>query len=102
MSLFSHSFNGVDSWYAFPNGLILQTTSLAGLPAGTSLEVKYPIAFPSIMLYAGITPALSTNGTVPISVAIDASSVTDARKSIMVRNLSTISNGGTRLFALGR
>lgn len=102
MSLFSHFANGVDSWYTFPNGVILQTTSIQALQSGNAVEVNYPIAFPSIMLFAAATPASSSNGKTPISLAIDASQVLDSRKSIKIRNLSTIDNGGTRIFAIGR
>lgn len=102
MSFFTSSFNGSNGFCKFPNGVIMQSVGINAIPAGGSLEVIYPIPFPTTMLFVIATPANSNNGTTPISLAIDAVAVTDSKKSIIIRNASTIANAGTRLFALGR
>lgn len=102
MSFFTSSFNGSNGFCKFPNGVIMQSVGINAIPAGGSLEVLYPIPFPTNMLFVIATPANSNNGTTPISLAIDAVAVTDSKKSIIIRNTSTIANAGTRLFALGR
>lgn len=102
MNLFSNAFNGVSGYCYLPNGVIIQCAGISGIPAGGSLEVAYPIAFPNAMMFVIASPATATNGTTPISIAIDAASVADPKKTIMIRNVSSVNNGGTRLFALGR
>ncbi|WP_193764887.1 hypothetical protein, partial [Hafnia alvei] len=102
MSFFANSFSGANGFCKLPSGVIFQTTAINAIPAGGSLEVVYPIAFPSMMQFVIAVPASANNGTTPISIAIDGVSVADSKKTIMVRNISTITNGGTRLFALGR
>lgn len=102
MSFFTSSFNGSNGFCKFPNGVIMQSVGINAIPAGGSLEVIYPIPFPTNMLFVIASPANSNNGTTPISLAIDAVAVTDSKKSIIIRNTSTIANAGTRLFALGK
>ncbi|MEB7892053.1 hypothetical protein NGK36_22670 [Hafnia alvei] len=102
MSFFANSFIGSNGFCIFPNGVIMQSVGINSIPAGGSLEVIYPMIFPSQMLFVIATPANSNNGTTPISLAIDAVAVTDSKRSIIIRNISTIANAGTRLFALGR
>ncbi len=102
MSMFASAFSGASGYCKLPNGVILQSAAISGIPAGGSLEVTYPIPFPNLMMFVIAAPAIAANGTTPISIAIDAASVTDPKKTIMIRNISTVNNGGTRLFALGR
>lgn len=102
MSFFANAFSGVSGYCKLPNGIIIQSAGVNGIPAGGVLEVIYPITFPNAMMFAIAAPAAAANGTTPISIAIDAASVTDAKKSILLRNLSTVNNGGTRLLAIGR
>ncbi|WP_427026782.1 gp53-like domain-containing protein [Enterobacter hormaechei] len=46
MGLFAANFaGGANSYAKFPNGLIIQTGAITSIPAGTSIEVFYPIAF---------------------------------------------------------
>ena len=102
MGLFAANFaGGANSYAKFPNGLIIQTGAITSIPAGTSIEVFYPIAFPTQMCFVIFTAAGSADSTVPISIGIDAQSVTDSRKSVMARNFSTRSNAGTRFTAIG-
>ncbi|EEW6791791.1 hypothetical protein D6W19_005420 [Escherichia coli] len=102
MSFFANSFVGVSGYCKLPNGVIIQCAGVNGIPAGGSLEVTYPISFPNAMMFVIAAPAIAYNGTTTISIAIDASSVSDAKKSIFLRNISTVNNGGTRLLAIGR
>ncbi|EHK3039685.1 phage tail protein [Escherichia fergusonii] len=102
MSFFANAFSGVSGYCKLPNGIIIQCAGVNGIPAGGALEVIYPITFPNMMMFVIAAPAAAANGTTPISIAIDAASVTDAKKSILLRNLSTANNGGTRLYAIGR
>lgn len=102
MGGFTSYSNGANGYFRFPNGLILQSMAINAVAAGESLEVTYLIPFPNLMMFCIAAPARAGNGTIPISMAIDAASVADFKKSIMIRNLSTIANGGTRIFALGR
>ncbi|HDJ9227131.1 TPA: hypothetical protein PRR23_004011 [Escherichia coli] len=102
MSFFANAFIGVSGYCKLPNGIIIQCSGVNGIPAGGALEITYPIAFPNAMMFVIAAPAAAANGTTPISIAIDAASVTDAKKSILLRNLSTANNGGTRLLAIGR
>ncbi|MDM7104269.1 gp53-like domain-containing protein [Klebsiella pneumoniae] len=102
MSFFANAFSGVSGYCKLPNGIIIQCSGVNGIPAGGVLEVIYPITFPNAMMFVIAAPAAAANGTTPISIAIDAASVTDAKKSILLRNLSTVNNGGTRLLAIGR
>lgn len=102
MSFFASAFGGANGYCKLPNGVILQCAAISGIPAGGSLEVTYPIPFPNLMMFVIAAPAIATNGTTPISIAIDAASVTDPKQKIMIRNISTVNNGGTRLFAFGR
>lgn len=102
MGLFAANFaGGANSYAKFPNGLIIQTGAITSIPAGTSIEVFYPIAFPTQMCFVIFTAAGSADSTVPISIGIDAQSVNDSRKSVMARNFSTRSNAGTRFTAIG-
>lgn len=102
MGLFAANFaGGANSYAKFPNGLIIQTGAITSIPAGTSIEVFYPIAFPTQMCFVIFTAAGSADSTVPISIGVDAQSVTDSRKSVMARNFSTRSNAGTRFTAIG-
>lgn len=102
MGLFAANFaGGANSFAKFPNGLIIQTGAITSIPAGTSIEVLYPIAFPTQMCFVIFTAAGSADSTVPISIGVDAQSVTDSRKSVMARNFSTRSNAGTRFTAIG-
>lgn len=102
MSLFATSSTSTVNTYAkFPNGLIIQTGAIDGIPAGKSIEVVYPIVFPNKMCFVTFTPAGSIDSTVPISIGIDAKSVADSRKSVIARNFSTRENGGTRFAAIG-
>ena len=102
MGLFAANFaGGANSYAKFPNGLIIQTGAITSIPAGTSIEVFYPIAFPTQMCFVIFTAAGSADSTVPISIGVDAQSVIDSRKSVMARNFSTRSNAGTRFTAIG-
>ncbi|MCA1081035.1 hypothetical protein LEP14_23515 [Salmonella enterica] len=102
MGLFAANFaGGANSYAKFPNGLIIQTGAITSIPAGTSIEVFYPIAFPTQMCFVIFTAAGAADSTVPISIGVDAQSVTDSRKSVMARNFSTRSNAGTRFTAIG-
>ena len=102
MGLFAANFaGGANSYAKFPNGLIIQTGAITSIPAGTSIEVFYPIAFPAQMCFVIFTAAGSADSTVPISIGVDAQSVNDSRKSVMARNFSTRSNAGTRFTAIG-
>lgn len=102
MSFFANAFSGVSGYCKLPNGIIIQCAGVNGIPAGGVLEVIYPITFPNAMMFVIAAPAAAANGTTPISIAIDAASVTDAKKSILLRNLSIVNNGGTRLLAIGK
>ncbi|HDS0802537.1 TPA: hypothetical protein QDV83_001867 [Escherichia coli] len=97
MNLFSNAFDGVSGYCYLPNGVIIQCAGISGIPAGGSLEVAYPIAFPNSMMFVIASPATATNGTTPISIAIDAASVADPKKTIMIRNVSSVNNGGDLL-----
>lgn len=103
MSFFTKTFSGgnVTGVFAFPNGMIVQIGSIGAIPAGTSLEVVYPIPFPTAMCYATGVASSSSDSTVPISIAIDAQNVSDAKKSVYLRNSSTRSNAGSRFLAIG-
>ncbi|MCE1611326.1 gp53-like domain-containing protein [Enterobacter ludwigii] len=103
MSFFTKTFSGgnVTGVFTFPNGMIVQIGSIGAIPAGTSLEVVYPIPFPTAMCYATGVASSSSDSTVPISIAIDAQNVSDAKKSVYLRNSSTRSNAGSRFLAIG-
>lgn len=103
MSFFTKTFSGgnVTGVFTFPNGMIVQIGSIGAIPAGTSLEVVYPIPFPTAMCFATGVASSSSDSTVPISIAIDAQSVSDAKKSVYLRNVSTRSNAGSRFLAIG-
>lgn len=103
MSFFGkiYSNGSVTGGFTFPNGLIIQTAAITSIPAGTSVEVTYPIPFPTAMCFATGVASGSGDSTVPISIGIDAQSVSDARKTLMLRNFSTRSNAGSRYFAIG-
>lgn len=103
MSFFTKTFSGgnVTGVFTFPNGMIVQIGSIGAIPAGTSLEVVYPIPFPTAMCFATGVASSSYDSTVPISIAIDAQNVSDAKKSVYLRNSSTRSNAGSRFLAIG-
>lgn len=103
MTFFTKTFSGgnVTGVFTFPNGMIVQIGSIGAIPAGTSLEVVYPIPFPTAMCYATGVASSSSDSTVPISIAIDAQNVSDAKKSVYLRNSSTRSNAGSRFLAIG-
>ncbi|EQC2551774.1 phage tail protein [Enterobacter sichuanensis] len=103
MSFFGKIFsNGsVTGGFTFPNGMIIQTAAITSIPAGTSVEVTYPIPFPTTMCFATGVASGSGDSTVPISIGIDAQSVSDARKTLLLRNFSTRSNAGSRYIAIG-
>ncbi|HHA2019256.1 TPA: hypothetical protein ACOEGN_002818 [Enterobacter kobei] len=103
MSFFTKTFSGgnVTGVFTFPNGMIVQIGSIGAIPAGTSLEVVYPIPFPTAMCFATGVASSSSDSTVPISIAIDAQNVSDAKKSVYLRNSSTRSNAGSRFLAIG-
>ena len=103
MSFFTKTFSGgnVTGVFTFPNGMIVQIGSIGAIPAGTSLEVVYPIPFPTAMCFATGVASSSPDSTVPISIAIDAQNVSDAKKSVYLRNSSTRSNAGSRFLAIG-
>ena len=103
MSFFTKTFSGgnVTGVFTFPNGMIVQIGSIGAIPAGTSLEVVYPIPFPTAMCYATGVASSSSDSTVPILIAIDAQNVSDAKKSVYLRNSSTRSNAGSRFLAIG-
>lgn len=103
MSFFTKTYsNGsVTGVFTFPNGMIVQTAAITSIPAGTSTEVTYPIPFPTVMCFASGIPSGSGDSTVPISIGIDAQSVSDARKTLLLRNFSTRSNAGSRYIAIG-
>ncbi|WP_230679484.1 hypothetical protein [Enterobacter kobei] len=103
MSFFTKTFSGgnVTGVFTFPNGMIVQIGSVGAIPAGTSLEIVYPIPFPNAMCYASGIPSSSSDSTVPISIAIDAQNVSDGKKSFYLRNNSTRSNAGSRFIAIG-
>ncbi|MDU5387334.1 hypothetical protein [Enterobacter sichuanensis] len=103
MSFFGkiYSNGSVTGGFTFPNGMIIQTAAITSIPAGTSVEVTYPIPFPTTMCFATGVASGSGDSTVPISIGIDAQSVADARKTLLLRNFSTRSNAGSRYFAIG-
>ena len=103
MGFFGKIFsNGsVTGGFTFPNGMIIQTAAITSIPAGTSVEVTYPIPFPTTMCFATGVASGSGDSTVPISIGIDAQSVSDARKTLLLRNFSTRSNAGSRYIAIG-
>lgn len=103
MSFFTKTFSGgnVTGVFTSPNGMIVQIGSIGAIPAGTSLEVVYPIPFPTAMCFATGVASSSYDSTVPISIAIDAQNVSDAKKSVYLRNSSTRSNAGSRFLAIG-
>ncbi|HHA1718366.1 TPA: phage tail protein [Enterobacter kobei] len=96
-----YSNGSVTGGFTFPNGMIIQTAAITSIPAGTSVEVTYPIPFPTTMCFATAVASGPVDSTVPISIGIDAQSVADARKTLLLRNFSTRSNAGSRYFAIG-